>query len=191
LEDAVSDAPQVKTARLSERIAELEARKAKGALLPTVQGTASYIIAGNTRFSYLGLSVVAPVTAGAFFQAGSASAQANRASEDRRKIEDQTRVSIGRLRALVIGGQQALEASARAVEAAELSITANKKSYEGGVRTNLDVVNAIQTSFEVKSQFVTSSLQVGDNLINLYLLTGMDPAKAMEQVQRFLFGVQE
>ncbi|MDO9489205.1 MAG: TolC family protein, partial [Sphingomonadaceae bacterium] len=121
-------------------------------------------------------------------QARGADAAARRAAEERRQVEERVRVDFERLYALVDAGQKALAISRKAVESAELSVQANKRSYEGGVRTNVDVVNSIQTLFEVKSQYVTSATTVAENLLNMLLLSADAPSQALGTTQRFLLG---
>ena len=118
----------------------------------------------------------------------SASASARRSSEDRRRIQEQAEVNFERYYALVTGGQDTLQGQALAIEAAELSVAANRKSYDGGVRSNLDVVNAIQTVFEVKNQYINSALLLADNYLNLQLTAGVPASDAIENVELFLFG---
>lgn len=180
--------PQIIASRQSERVSELDAQRVKGGLFPTVNATASKTYTGKDDISYVGISVTAPITAGGFIQAGSASAQARRATDERMKVEQDVQVNFERLYALVNAGQKALNISRKAINSAELSVQATRKSYEGGVRTNFDVVNAIQTAFEVKSQYVTSATTVADNMLNMLLLAGTDPSQALTTIQRFLLG---
>jgi protease secretion system outer membrane protein len=183
-----SSNPQIIASRQSERVSELDAQRVKGGLFPTVNATASKTYTGKDDISYVGISVTAPITAGGFIQAGSASAQARRATDERMKVEQDVQVNFERLYALVNAGQKALNISRKAINSAELSVQATRKSYEGGVRTNFDVVNAIQTAFEVKSQYVTSATTVADNMLNMLLLAGTDPSQALTTTQRFLLG---
>jgi protease secretion system outer membrane protein len=183
-----SSNPQIIASRQSERVSELDAQRVKGGLFPTVNATASKTYTGKDDISYVGISVTAPITAGGFIQAGSASAQARRATDERMKVEQDVQVNFERLYALVNAGQKALNISRKAINSAELSVQATRKSYEGGVRTNFDVVNAIQTAFEVKSQYVTSATTVADNMLNMLLLAGTDPSQALTTIQRFLLG---
>lgn len=180
--------PQIRAARQSERVGRLEAQRVRGALLPNLAGTASYSRSGSEDLNYVGVGIQAPLTAGGFFQARGADAAARRASEERRQVEERVRVDFERLYALVGAGQQALAINRKAVDSAELSVQANKRSYEGGVRTNVDVVNSIQTLFEVKSQYVTSASAVAENLLNMLLLAAEPPEQALGTTQRFLFG---
>lgn len=184
----VQASPQIRAARQTEQVGRLEAKRIRGALLPNVAGTASYSRTGSDDLNYVGIGIQAPLTAGGFFQARGADAAARRASEERRQVEERVRVDFERLYALVDSGQRALAISRKAVESAELSVQANKRSYEGGVRTNVDVVNSIQTLFEVKSQYVTSATTVAENLLNMLLLAADAPAEALGTTQRFLLG---
>lgn len=180
--------PQIRAARQSEQVGRLEAKRIRGALLPNVAGTASYSRTGSDDLNYVGIGIQAPLTAGGFFQARGADAAARRAAEERRQVEERVRVDFERLYALVDAGQKALAISRKAVESAELSVQANKRSYEGGVRTNVDVVNSIQTLFEVKSQYVSSATTVAENLLNMLLLSADAPPAALGTTQRFLLG---
>jgi protease secretion system outer membrane protein len=184
----LSSNPQILASRQSERVSELDAQRVKGGLLPTINATASKTYTGKNDISYVGISVTAPITAGGFIQASSASAQARRATNERLKVEQDTQVNFERLYALVNAGQKALNISRKAINSAELSVQATRKSYEGGVRSNFDVVNAIQTVFEVKSQYVTSATTVADNMLNMLLLAGVEPTEALTTTQRFLLG---
>ena len=180
--------PTIAVARATERIGKLEALRAKGALLPTVGLSAVYTRTQGRADRYVGVSVLAPLAPAGYFQVRSASAAAKRAFEQRRQAEQEAHVDLERLYALVEGGQKALVASAGAISAAELSVAANTKSYEGGVRTSVDVVNAIQTLYQVKSDYVGTTVQVSNNLLALLLLSGTPTEEALAITQKFLFG---
>ena len=178
--------PQVEAARQTERISELEAARIRGSIFPTVGGTATYTNYGGRSDSFVGLAILAPLNAGTFYQTGAARASARRAFEERRQVEERARTELERFHALVTGGQQALDISAKAIEAAELSVEANSKSYEGGVRTSVDVVNAIQTMFEVKNAYVNAATTLALNYLNVQLLAGVPSEEALRATQTFL-----
>ncbi|MBW8910934.1 MAG: TolC family protein [Sphingomonas sp.] len=185
----VRDNPAIIVALQNERVGRFEALKAKGSLLPTVGLSATYTNASNTgSSSYAGFSVSAPIAPGGFFQVRAANATARGAIEQRRQAVQQARVDLERLYEQVNGGQEALVISAKAIETAQLSVEANTKSFEGGVRTTVDVVNAIQTLYTVRSAYVTQATQLAVNLLTLLLVSGDDTADAMEVAQKFLFG---
>ena len=74
-----------------------------------------------------------------------------------------------------------------AVEAAELSVTANKKSFEGGVKSVIDVLNSIETVYVVKTEHATAVLALADNLLNLRLQQGYAADDSLAEVQALLF----
>lgn len=187
LESGVLQNPAVTAAGLSERVSQLEAQRAKWAMLPTINGSASYTLAAGRSISFVGVTIAAPIQAGALFAAQASSATARKSSEERRRTQEQAKVNFQRLYGLVRGGDEALISSALAIEAAEQSVNANQKSYEGGVRSNLDVVNAIQTAFEVKSQYVNAAMSLAEHYLDLQLTAGMPAADAVAAVQTFLF----
>lgn len=188
LAQQIEDNPQVEAARQTERINKLEADRVLGSLLPIIGASATYSRRGEVSDSFIGFSINAPLNAGSLFQTRAARATARRSADERRAVEERASTELQRLHALVDGGQQALVISARAISAAELSVEANTKSYEGGVRTNVDVVNAIQTVFEVKNAYVQGATTLASNYLNLLLLSGMTAEDAMAQVQSFLYG---
>ncbi|MDB5685546.1 MAG: hypothetical protein JWR77_135, partial [Rhizorhabdus sp.] len=156
--------------------------------LPTVGLSATYTSSAGTSDQYVGVSIQAPLAPGGFFQVRAANATARRSTEQRRQAEEQARVDLERLYELVQGGQQALQISEKAIGSAELSVEANTKSYEGGVKTNVDVVNAIETVYEVKNGYVVSATLLATNLLTLLLLSGDSTEDALDVTQRFLFG---
>ena len=180
--------PQIEAARQTERINKLESQRVRGSLLPQLGFSSTYARYSGITNSYVGIAINAPVNAGGFFQIGSANATARKSYEERRQVEEKSKVELQRLFALVGGGRDALIINAKAIEAAEFAVQANAKSYEGGVRTNVDVVNAIQTVFEVKNGYVQAATTLASNCLNLLLLAGDDPEDALAATQRFLLG---
>jgi len=178
--------PQIEAARQTERINQLEARRVRGSIFPVLGASATYTRRNGLTDSYVGLSLSAPLNAASIFQVGAANATVRRSYEERRQVEERARTELERLHALVDGGRQALAINAKAIQAAELSVEANSRSYEGGVRTNVDVVNAIQTVFEVKNAYVQAATTLAVNYLNLQLLAGIEPDDAMATTQAFL-----
>lgn len=181
--------PQLLAARQTERINQLEARRVMGSIFPVVGASATYTKRNNLTDSYVGISISAPLNAASLFQVGAARATVRRSFEERRQVEERARTELERLYAMVDGGRQALVINAKAIAAAELSVEANSRSYEGGVRTNVDVVNAIQTVFEVKNAYVQAATTLAINYLNLQLLAGIHPDDALEATQQFLLGL--
>ena len=171
VDQALQSNPALMAARLSERVAELELEKTTGALLPTVSATYNKSQAGGTTNSYSGVLVNMPLQVGSFYARKSVEANYLKAKEATRDAEEKTRVEVQKLREQVETGLEAIKIQKDAVAAAELSLEANIKSYEGGVRSAVDILNATQTVFQVKSDYVQLLISETESLLSLLNLS--------------------
>ncbi len=79
-------------------------------------------------------------------------------------------MEVERLRGQIETGLEALKIQKDAVAAAELSLEANQKSHEGGVRSAVEILKATQTVIQVKIDYVLlliSKTEIFKNLLNL------------------------
>lgn len=182
--------PQLVASRRNEQISELEAQRVKGSMFPTVSLAHSRSSYGNVDNVNTGITVQVPLNAGNYYSTSTAAANAVRAKEERRLAEERARVELERLYGLVRASQDSIKIKQAAIASAELSVEANQKSYDAGVRSNIDVVNSIQVLFEVKNDYVVAVTQQADNLLALYSITGDAPRANMQRVQGFLLGAQ-
>lgn len=186
---ALQSGPSVLASRYNLQIAEFEVKKIRASFLPTVNGIYSRSQRGdltNTN-QYVGFGFSVPLKAGTIYSLDGAQASVLRAQEGLRETESRVRLDADRLSALVSSGMQALSIQQDAIAAAELSVEANTKSYQGGVRTAVDVLNAIQTVFQVKSEYVQLATTQAENILSLMLLAATDPTDAVGQTHRYLF----
>lgn len=179
--------PSLIASRQQERISELEAQRVKGSMFPTISMSHTRSMYTGVNNSSTGITMQVPLNAGNYYSSGAAGANAVRAKEERRLAEEKARVELDRLYGLVEAGQDAIKIKRTAIDSAELSVEANQKSYDAGVRSNIDVVNSIQVLFEVKNDYVTAVTQQAENLMSLEMLGAMNPAIVMENTQKFLF----
>jgi protease secretion system outer membrane protein len=126
-----------------------------------------------------------PLTAGSYYGRKSVEANYLKAKEATRDSEEKTRVEVERLREQIETGLEALKIQKDAVAAAELSLEANQKSYEGGVRSAVDILNATQTVFQVKSDYVNLLTSQSENIANLSFQTGTNASEAMTKILGF------
>ena len=173
--------------RFSERVAELEVEKATGSLLPTISATYNSSKAGPTTTTYSGVLVNMPLQAGSFYARQSVQANWLKAKEATRDTEEKTRVEVEKLREQVETGFEVLAIQKSAIAAAELSLEANIKSYEGGVRSAVDILNATQTVFQVKSDYVTSVTTQSEAILALLNQTSLDVNASLTDAYKFLF----
>jgi len=54
----------------------------------------------------------------------------------------------------------------------------------------VDVINAIQTSFQVKSDYFNLATTQAENILALILLAATDPQDAVAETYRYLFAKQ-
>jgi protease secretion system outer membrane protein len=141
----------------------------------------------TTSNRYTGMTINVPLGASAFFARQGVSANYLKAKEIRRDTEEKARVEVERLRSQVDTAFQSLDIQLDAIKAAELSVEANVKSYEGGVRSAVDVLNATQTVFQVKSDYVTAVTTQTENLLALMNLSSTNPMESLETAYKFLF----
>ena len=182
--------PQILTAQQNEKLAKINTIRADGAVLPVVN--AVYTTTSNTQAAsnYFGLTVILPLQASSFYQMRGAAANALKSQEDVRDVEAKTRIEIQRLWALVHAGLKELPIRLSAIESAQFSVEANEKSFKGGVRTQIDVLNSIQTLFQVQQDYVTAVLTLTDNYLKLLLQAATPVDEAVVLVEQALLPAQ-
>ncbi len=179
--------PSLQAVRFSERVAELEVEKSTGSLMPTVSATYNNSKAGATTNTYSGVLVNMPLQVGSYYARQSVQANWLKAKEATRDSEEKTRVEVEKLREQVETGFEVLAIQKNAISAAELSLEANIKSYEGGVRSAVDILNATQTVFQVKSEYVSSVTSQSENILALLNQSSLDVNDALTNAYKFLF----
>jgi protease secretion system outer membrane protein len=158
--------PQIVQARQNERLTKLELKRARGALLPTLSAVASRSDFNGSSSHYVGLAVSLPLEVGTCLQVSGAAASASQAGEQARDVEQQTRLEVERLLEFVEAGRNEVEIRIESIRSAELSVEANEKSFEGGIRNKLDVINAIQTLYQTKEDYDRSEHSLAGNLLH-------------------------
>ncbi len=185
---ALSSGPNVLAARYNVEIAEYEVKKIKASFLPAVTAQYSYskTTGAATVNNYVGIGLSVPLKAGTVYGMDAAQATVVKTQETLRETESKVRLESDRLVALVTSGMEALRIQREAIAAAELSVEANRQSYQGGVRTAVDVINAIQTAFQVKSDYITLVTTQSENILSLGLLVATNPKVAVSETYEYL-----
>lgn len=176
-------------ARANQRLAELAALKSKSAYLPSVSITASksYSDRGDISNSGVNFGVSVPVNAGTFYQAQIASAKISQAQLNTAQVRQKLEVDVEQNHADVLSGVTEVNIRLQAVEAAELSLLATEKSFAGGVRTRLDVLNAAQTVYQVNEQYINSVIDLAKSYLTLSNLSSQQVSTTVGDLQRLLF----
>ncbi len=175
-------------AKANERISHLGVVTASAAVLPTVSYTWQRISAVSQPTSNNnGLTVTIPLNAAAYATTYSAVAKARASSDNRLATEVQTKTQAQNLYAQVEAGFQSLKIRNQAMDTARLSLTANQKSYEAGVKTTTDVLLAIQNLATTRNDYAQAATQQALNYMNLLLVGAEEPDQAVAKTQAFLF----
>jgi protease secretion system outer membrane protein len=180
--------PNLIAARSTEEIAVLEAKRLRDQILPTisVSQTKRWGTIFNDEITMLNFSM--PLDATRVIGGLSSSANEEKAVEQRRQVEVQTKMLTNQLFESVVLGREALKNKKNAVEAAKLSVEANEKSSIAGVRTTIEVLNSIDTLYQNRNEYASVAVALGNSLLNLLLISGVPPDESIIQTQKFLFG---
>jgi outer membrane protein TolC len=178
---------EVVLAEQQETLAMLEAKRSRSAWMPELNATYTRTTTSGQSNNFVGLSWSFPLEAGKFYTLSSNQAKAVMAAETRADKERQVTLETERLQTLVEFGFSEVPMRKAAVQAAELSVTANRKSFEGGVKSVIDVLNSIETVYMVKTEHATAVLALAENLLNLRLQQGYAADDSLAEVQALLF----
>ncbi len=179
--------PQLLVAQQNQRIGELAVIRADSAWLPTLSAVWMNTTSNNVTSNFSGISVSLPLQAGSFYQMKAAAANAVKMQEQARDAELRTRLEVQRLWALVNAGSGEVAIRLEAIHSAELSVDANEKSFRGGVRSQIDVLNSIQTLYQVQQDYVNAVLTLAENYLNLLLQAATPADQAIASTQAVLF----
>lgn len=175
--------------RAEERLVELAALKSKGAYLPSVDliASRSYSDIGSLRNSGLTFGVSVPISAATFYEASAATAQLSQARLTTREVQEQVELEIELAHSNVIAGIEEIRARFRAIESAKLSVNANEKSFSGGIRTRLDVLNSVETLYVVNQQYIQSVIELARNYLKLHNQAALPVRDTVTEIHQILF----
>ena len=187
LADASSNNPQILMAKQNLRMSELNQWRVKGSNFPIVNAVFSRTQVGGSNTSYSGLQVSLPLKAGGYMQAWGSGASVEQMREQLRDAEEQSRLTVERTRAQVEAGHAEVAIRLSAIRAAELSVEANEMSFRGGVRTRVDVLNAIQALSQAQQDYVETAMTLAEHLLDLELQIATPIPVALKDIENTIF----
>lgn len=187
LAKAAHENAQVIAAQQNERIAQLGVTRAKGVFLPTLNATVTRTHTSAGSDQYVGVQLNFPLGAGNFYQVSGAVANAERISEQARDTLQKTQLEVERLYQLVEAGRNEVAIRLDGIRSAELSVEANEKSFRGGIRSKIDVINSIQTYYQVLDEHLNAVLTLAENMLNLHIQLSHPIPDSLRQIERILF----
>jgi outer membrane protein TolC len=172
-------ANSVVSARQAVRLQDIAVKRVKAEFLPQLTATASTGRAagaiGNTSDSRIGITFSAPLGASQWYSGQKAATDLTRAQENLRFAQETASSDALRLLRSAAALSAEVQIRNRAVESARMALEGNIKSYQGGVKSNIDVVTSYQNLADTEVALVNSELLRVEALLNLRLL---DPAEA-------------
>lgn len=161
----------VQSARLRVTLEEIAAKRVRAKYLPTLSASISKGSdgsgSGGVRF---GLSLDAPLSAGSLYEDQRA-ANALIQARDNLRLAEQTAASDAlTLWRAALNQVQEVEIRRRAVAAARMALEANIRSYQGGVKSNIDVVTSYQNLADSETALANSELALTETRLQQRLL---------------------
>jgi outer membrane protein TolC len=178
--------PTVTLAKAELKLAELDADRSRSAWMPELNLVHTQTRLGGASKSFTGLNVSLPLSASNYAQMQSAGAMAAVSAQDAAEAAREIALEVDRLKTSVEFGANQVAMQQAAVEAAQLSVEANEKSFKGGVRSSTDVLNSIEVLYSAKNDLVKSLLKLSEDLLNLSMLEGTKASDSLAEIERLV-----
>ena len=191
--------PAVRQSRLAFEVAQMEAKKAQAATLPTLDltgnlnmannnGTASSDTSYRTTTATVGLSFNMPLFSG--YAIENRIKEALALEEKARTDLEAVKRSVAQASRAAFFGLLSGQGQVKALQAAEASsqsaLDANKLGYQVGVRINIDVLNSQSQLFDTKAKLAKARYDVLLGGLKLHQASGILKAEDLKQVNTLL-----
>lgn len=182
--------PALRSNTVSITLAEIAKRRTFSTFFPSVNAFVQRSQLGSnpaTVNSGVALRMDIPIQAGSFFKGASADLDLNKAQELERNTRQQIKLDVERFYNQLQAVQSELSVRVEAIKASELSLEANEQSFKGGVRTKLDVLNALQALFQARADYASAQLRLAEVFLALLTVSAADTEAALLQVNDLIF----
>ena len=192
--------PAVRQSRLAFEVAQMEAKKAQAATLPTLDLTGNLNMANNnntttsavtsfrTTTATVGLSFNMPLFSG--YAIENRIKEALALEEKARTDLEAVKRSVAQASRTAFFGLLSGQGQVKALQAAEASsqsaLDANKLGYQVGVRINIDVLNSQSQLFDTKAKLAKARYDVLLGGLKLHQASGILKAEDLKQVNTLL-----
>ena len=191
--------PAVRQSRLAFEVAQMEAKKAQAATLPTLDltgnlnmansnGTASSDASSRTTTATVGLSFNMPLFSG--YAIENRIKEALALEEKARTDLEAVKRSVAQASRAAFFGLLSGQGQVKALQAAEASsqsaLDANKLGYQVGVRINIDVLNSQSQLFDTKAKLAKARYDVLLGGLKLHQASGILKAEDLKQLNTLL-----
>jgi outer membrane protein TolC len=182
--------PALQAQRLNTQLSQIEARRARAQFLPSLNATLqrSRTSTGTTSsIDGVVISFDMPLQYSSLFAFQTADNKLLAQQAQERATHDQLLLELQRIHALTLAAQEEVAITREAIDAAQASVRANEQSFEGGVRSKIDVLNALQSLLVARETHLSAQLQLAENLLTLRLLAAQDIPSVLGTLQQQLF----
>jgi outer membrane protein TolC len=182
--------PSLQAQRLNTQLSQIETRRARAQFLPTLNATAQRSRAANgTQSSINGLviSFDMPLQYGSLYSLQTADNKLLSQQAQERALQEKLVLELQRLHAQAQAAQASVAITREGIEAARLSVDANQQSFQGGVRSKIDVLNALQAQLVARETHLSAQLELAEATLTLQLLAAQDVPTALGNLQQQLF----
>lgn len=189
IEQALQSNPKLQAERQATALSALQARRARAQFLPSLNATwqRSQTRTTTNNQSGLVLSLDMPLQYSAMYAFESADNALLGQQQQERATQVSLQLEVQRLHAQALAAQQEVDISREAIDAAALSVSANEQSFAGGVRSKLDVLNALQAQLTARESHLSAQLTLAHTVLTLRLLAAQDIDTTLSKLQREIF----
>lgn len=181
---------RVRAGELTTRLAVIASNRARAALYPSVSAAAQRSQGGGTSAltsSQVAIRMDIPLQMGTWLRFETADLELKRLQEVERDTRQKVMLEVERLYAQVQALGSEIAVRNEAMAAAELSFKANERSFAGGFRTKIDVLNALQATYQAKADYAVTVLRLAEALISLRLAIGEPIVQVLRDAQQAFF----
>ncbi|MBS1161024.1 MAG: channel protein TolC [Proteobacteria bacterium] len=189
--------PQMRQLNAMLEAARQEVAKAKAGHLPTVDAFMLYrktdsdsetTINQKNTTTQLGLQVSVPLFSGGYTQSTVRQALANvdRLQEQGEAVRRALQLQVRKEFQSVVEGQENIRANEVVVHSAEQALVSTRKGVQAGLRTSLDVLNALQQKATSVRNLANARYQYAMARVRLMSLTGSLDLERIKIVNRWL-----
>jgi outer membrane protein/protease secretion system outer membrane protein len=183
VEAALESSPEVAAEKANVEAAQSEVKKAQSGHHPTLD-----LVAGRSRSesafndpvgsiydtTYVGVQYALSVYAGGGVDAGIRIAEAN-LEKARQQLEATSRTVATQVRkvyASVVTGEARIRALALAAHSAEVAVQSARRGFEAGVRTQVDILNALDQRYTAQREHLGAVNEFAKNWLLLQIYAG-------------------
>jgi outer membrane protein TolC len=189
-QSALARNPNVLAREWEASITDIGRRRARASLLPSLNASwqkSAFDGRSNTS-SGVRLSFELPIELSTVYRTQTAQNNHFAAQEALRSERQRLQNELLTLYNQTLAAQQEVAIRQDAIQAAKLSLQANEKSFEGGVRSQVDVLNAIEALDQSELDYLDARLNLAQNYFKLQLLGSADIESLLVLIQNQLFG---